>query len=295
MSRGRVQNWKNVMRQSICIAKVELGRCFFSTRALLLVDLFIYLKGQISDSLLELTEGTGEPLQLFEPAIAVLDGSSTMLMLPLFFLTVFADFPKTDSDSFLYFSRSGKLSWFMGQVLMSIAGAFVVLVGTMVAVTLPCIKYLSWNDGNWSDAVTKYYKIVNDELNFSFSLIDARTYNQMNPGEALFHNTMLMLLCLVLLAMFKLLFYVYGKKAAGIFVDAVLVVIGNVLCYLEVEKVMWFFPMANTQVWLRHQEILNIQQFPLYLSYVYFIVFLFVTGLLTYVRLKKGNIQSESC
>lgn len=145
MSREQVQNWKNVIRQSIYIAKVELGRCFFSTRALILVVLFIYLKGQISNSLLELTKSTGEALQMFEPAIAVL------------------------------------------------------------------------------------------------------------------------------------------------------VVIGNVLCYLEVEKVMWFFPMANTQVWLRHQEILSIQQFPLYLSYVYFFGFLLILGLLTYVRLKKGNIQSELC
>lgn len=261
------------------IAKEEYINWFCSTKMLLLVFLFVYAKEQLTDSLLELVALTDKPLQWFEPGIAFLGSRPMMLVLPLIYLVLMGNFPKNDGNSLFFITRTGKGAWFMGQVLFSFFSAVTILCGCLFAVTIPCIGKIQWNNGNWSDAVTKYYQ-AEGAGDFKFELITSREYNHMQPTEVFLHSVCLVLLSLMLLSAIQMLFAVYGKRVAGLAVCSGISVIGNSLSIFEVGGLMWWFPVANTQIWLRHEEILKEEIVPLWQSYVYFVVgvilFLFV-------------------
>lgn len=59
----------------------------------------------------------GEPLNILEPFIAIANSGAILLIIPLVFLTLIADFPKIDTNTVFYIMRVGRLNWLFGQLL----------------------------------------------------------------------------------------------------------------------------------------------------------------------------------
>lgn len=274
--------------QVLHVAAEEYLGWLCNTKMLLLVFLFVYLKGQISDVLLVLTDISGAPLQWFEPGIALLNSRYVMMVLPFLYLTLMSAFPKNDGNSLFFVSRTGKFSWLAGQILTAVYSAATLTMASVAAVTLPCIGKIQWNGGNWSDAVTKYYV---ESPDFKFSLVTGRIYNHMQPGEAFFHSVCLAFLCLLLVSAVQLLSAVWGKKTAGLVAASGLTAVGGVLSLMESGKFMWYFPTANTQIWLRHDMIVRDQTVPLGTSYMYFIVLTAVLFVAAWAVFRKRSFQ----
>ncbi len=269
------------------MASVEYKRWITSTKMLLLFLMIVYMKQQLIEPLLELTEKTDGNLQLLEPSIAFMGSSNMMFFLPLIYLLVMGDFPRQDSSLCFVMPRVGKKGWFIGQILYSVGAALTVFVGMLFFTTLWCVDRIYWNDGKWSDAVTKYYQEVDN--NFKFNLITGRIYNQMDPTTAFVHSFCLVLGMLVMISATLLLFSVLGKKTAGFGICGLYAVIGNSLAIIESKPFMWFFPIAHTQLRLRHELLFDGESMPLYGSYLYFMVATFVLLIGAWIVLKKSK------
>lgn len=290
---GKIMETKkqlHILGNAMLTAREEYLNWITGSKILLLVFLFVYAKGQITDSLLDLVKLTGDPLQVFEPGIAFLGSRSMMMVLPLVYLVLMGDFPRNDGNKTFFIIRTGKGVWFMGQIFFAFASGITIVFVCVLAVTLPCIGNMIWNGGNWSEAVTKYY-LCEDVLDFKFSLITEREYNHMMPGMVFLHSILLVMLFLFFMSVLQLLFSVYGKKIFGFALVGCIVTIGNALAIFENQKVMWYFPCANTQIWLRHVEILNKESASLIYSYCYFLILITVLVFCSWKILKKSNTK----
>lgn len=276
---------KKFLHHTVCTATVEYQRWISSTKMLLLLLLIVYTKEQLVEPLLELTDLTGKPLQLLEPGIALMGSTNMMMVLPLIYLLLMGDFPRKDANMLFMISRVGKAGWFFGQLLYAVEAALTVLTAMIIFTTGWCAGNVCWNGGNWSDSVTKYYKET--EIDFKFNLITGREYNQMDPVPVFLHSFCLVFLLLLFYSVILLLFSVYGNKVMGLAVCTILTAIGNSLSIFEIKPLMWFFPMAHTQIWLRNDELLKIQTVPLAGSYLYFAIGIFVVGTAAWIGLKK--------
>lgn len=252
---------------------------------LLVLLLIVYAKEQLVEPLLELTDLTGKPLQILEPGIALMGSVNMMMVLPLLYLLLMGDFPRKDSNMPFVISRVGKVGWFFGQLLYAMGAALTVLITMILFTTVWCAGRLSWNGGQWSDSVTKYYKDV--KIDFKFNLITGREYNQMDPLPVFVHSFCLVFLLLLFLSVILLLFSVYGSKVLGLAICGILTVIGNSLSIFEIKPIMWFFPIAHTQIWLRNDELLKMDTMPLVGSYVYFGIGICILTFSAWLILKK--------
>lgn len=284
------KKWVNKFRAVCRTAMEEYVRWITGSKMLLLVFLFVYTKGQITDQLLQLVKITGNPLQVFEPGIAFLGSRPMMMVLPLVYLVLMANFPREDGNKTFFMFRTGKGVWFLGQFLFALAGGMTTILVCVLAVTLPCLGNISWNNGGWSETVTKYYQ-SEDAMNFRFNLITEREYNHMTPGAAFLHSILLVLLFLMLISAIQLFCSVCEKKVLDFAIVGCIVTIGNALAIFENQRLMWFFPCANTQIWLRHDEILREETVRLQTSYGYFLVLLAIITFFAWKKLKKRNIR----
>lgn len=271
--------------QVVRTMSVEYKRWIFSTKMLLLVFLVVYTKQQLVEPLLELTDRVDGTLQILEPSIAFMGSSSMFFILPVLYLLVMGNYPRKDADTAFVFVRIGRKGWFLGQVLFSLAAAFTVLCFMLIFTTLWCVGRLQWHHGIWSNAVTRYYQETGND--FKFNLITGNIYNQMHPVPAFIHSFVLVFLLLVLLSQIQMFCSMVDRPLLGIGVSGVIATIGNGLAVLNLRPMMWFFPIAHTQIRLRHELLFDGESMPLYLSYLYFMISIVVLTLISWIMLKR--------
>lgn len=78
--------------------------------------LLIFIYNFAIEPLLKNAEEMGEPLNILEPFIAVANSDAILLIIPLVFLTLIADFPKIDTNTVFYIIRVGRINWLLGQM-----------------------------------------------------------------------------------------------------------------------------------------------------------------------------------
>ena len=79
--------------------------------------LLIFINNFAVSPLTNNAELMGEPLNILEPFIAVANSEILILIIPIVFLTLIADYPKVDTNTVFYIVRIGRANWFVGQIL----------------------------------------------------------------------------------------------------------------------------------------------------------------------------------
>lgn len=123
---------------------------------------------------------------------------------------------------------------------------------------------------NWSDSITKYDAVFPDDAGGAASeLLPSNLYNQMEITAAFIQITLLLFMYLFLLAMLLCMMKMLHFRGAGLFAVFTVIALGVAACALEV-KSMWYFPMANTIVWLHYTELPREPITPVTDSFIYF-------------------------
>jgi hypothetical protein len=91
---------------------------------------------------------------------------------------------------------------------------------------------------------------------------------------------------LFLLVLILYFFKLKGFKATGIFIVFAIIGLSVATCSLR-SDVMWYFPMANTIVWLHYTEILREPVVPIYRSYLYFVITIVLLLIFNFYAIKK--------
>lgn len=253
------------------IAVMDFRRWLRSSKLIVLGILLIFIQIQIMNPMQEAAALMNSKLSVIEPFIALGNSGVIVLILPIIFLVLMADFPQRDENEWFYLIRCNKRSWVWGQGLLA-----VIISVTLVLGLLLISATMLGNSGTWSldySVTITQFSAAFPERSGSYvvQLIPENLYHHMSLGNAVVHTSLLLFLYFMMLAMILLLFTLMNKKLSGILLDGFLIILGTIGCALRT-RWMWGFPMAHTIPWLHYTEYLSKPVFPLFGSYLYFLI-----------------------
>ena len=245
------------LKTAFSCALTDFRKWILNSRMIILAALAVFIYVFAVKPLSENAEIMGKPLNALEPYIAALNSGSLLLIIPLGFLAVSSDFPKTDGSLMFSIIRTGRLNW---------------LVGQLINLAMMCAAYLAF-----------IFTASVISTAFGALLLPKNLFNHLSLIEAVFQSTAFVFVYLFLLGMILLFFTIIGKKTAGVVLCGGLIAAGSALCSIRAE-LMWGLPMANSVVWLHFTEFRREPVYPIWCSWVYFtviIISLVILGLLS--------------
>lgn len=257
-------------RKILLSARTEYVRWLIDPRMMIIAVMLVFVYNFAIAPLQAAAEEMGVKLNALEPFIAVANSGMIMLIVPLVFLTLVSDFPKTDNNTFLSVSRTGRINWVLSQILLMIMMIITYLAMIFAVSVLPCIGSCFWGN-EWSDTATKYTTVFPDRAgDFVSELLPENLYNQITVFRAAWESYLLIALYLLLLGMILLTACLFKIKVIGMVIAGGIVSVGAGLCSVYSEA-MWLFPMANSIIWVHYTRYFSIPVKSMTFSYAYLI------------------------
>ena len=281
------------LHQCFSCAKTEYIKWILDARMIILGVLLIFIYNFAIEPLLQNAELMGEPLNVFEPFIAISNSGAILLIIPLVFLTLIADFPKIDTNTVFYIVRVGRVNWLIGQVIklvmMAVSYLFVIFVGA----TVPMVTK-GFVANEWSYVATDFVKRFPEKSgNFGVLLLPENLYNQMTVAGAAIQSYLLVFAYILILGLLLLSFSLIKKKTAGFVLCGAVISLGTAFCSIKT-SLMWTMPMANSIVWLHFTKYFRQPVVTMLFSVMYLIVFIIVLLVFSGVAIKKFNYDNVS-
>lgn len=251
------------------ISVVEFQQWIRHSRCVILAVMLVFVHILVIAPLKTCTVLMGEPVSVLEAFIALANSGSILLIVPLLYLVLIADFPQVTGNFLSCQIRCEKRVWIAGQVIFAVWSA--AFTSLFLLVSSAAMLLLS-KGGTWqmhySHALTHYTSTFPDQRGDHIAaLVPENLYQQMSLATAFCHSLCLMFLHFFIMALVILLMFLINKKYAGIIINGILVVAGALTCQMEVEW-MWFFPVAHTIPWLHYEKYLDETVFPIRWSYL---------------------------
>lgn len=256
------------LKKSFACAKVEYIKWVCDARMIIIAVLLVFIHSFAITPLRENAELMGEPLNILEPFIAVANSGAILLIIPLVFMTLISDFPKIDTNTVFYISRTGRISWLLGQVLKLIFMAVSFLSVIFLGAVLPMLGRGFWG-GKWSRVATDFVlEFPEKTSNFGVRLLPVNLYNQMSVFDAAVKSYLLVFAYLMIIGLLMLAFSLARQKNAGFVVTGCVISLGTAFCSVNTQ-LMWIMPMANTIVWLHYTKYFKRPVVPIMFSVCY--------------------------
>lgn len=273
-------NFKSILS----IAKNEYINWITNPRIIIIGIFFVFMYTLAIEPLLERAEKTGECINAFEPFIAIGNSGMLVLLIPCLFLMLVSDYPVISGNTIFFIHRTGKVNWFLGQIL------FVLFSITFIILSILTVSMLLSNGSfsiEWSETIRKYNSMFpNESGNFASQLIPSNLYNQIPLTKAVIETILLLFEYLFVLALILYAFKLRHIQSVGLFIVFTIVGLGVTTCSLKTTS-MWIFPMANTIVWLHYSEILQKPIFPVWFSFLYFGILILILLFTNFFALEK--------
>lgn len=259
----------NKMKVIWNLSRMELMRSMRSTKMIILALFVIFINVQIITPLRALSITMEHKLSVFEPFAAMGNSGFVVLILPFFFITMMADFPREGESQYFYQIRCSKRTWVISQIVYAVEISIMLTVFAFAASVLLSLDFISGSP-DYSYAVTRYVALFPERAgDYVVELIPENLYNQIPLSVAVIHTALLLILYFIMLALIILVFSLIKRKIAGLFLDGILILLGTVVCAGRMAY-MWIFPMAHTITWLHYAEYQRKPMLPLFYSYLYF-------------------------
>ena len=272
------------LRSIVSVARSEYVRWITNPRIIIVGILFVFMRTLAVEPLLERAEKMNAPLTVFEPFEAIGNSGMLVMLIPCVFLILISDYPIISGNTLLFVQRTGKLNWFLGQLLFVI-GAIFSYMGMIFLVSIGISEGKFRTE--WSETVRLYGAKFPDEFDsFASELLPSNLYNQIPLMTSVMQTFLLMSAYLFLLVLILYLFKLLHVKSAGLIAVFIIIGLGVATCSLKTSA-MWYFPMSNTIVWLHYTEILREPVVPIWRSYFYFAASISVLTAVNIAALKK--------
>ena len=273
------------------VARTEWLKWVFNPRMIIIPVLVAFIYSYAISPLLERAEKMGQPLNILEPLIAVGNSGMLTLLIPIVFMTLMSDFPRTDGSTVFMISRTGRINWTIGQMMFAVLSAVTFLASIYVMCTAFLINKAFIADG-WSMVVKRYDSIYPDEAeNFASQLVPGNLYNQMTPFSSAIQTYLFLFMYLLIITLIMLLFYQIKQKGLGFLAVGGIIGFGTLFTSIY-SKIMWLFPMANAIVWLHYTDIFRKEKVSMEYSYAYYLFFITALVTVNIVISKKLNIDT---
>lgn len=279
------------LKQAFSCAKTEYVKWVCDARMIILGVLLIFIYNFAIEPLLKNAEEMGEPLNMLEPFIAIANSGAILLIIPLVFLTLIADFPKIDTNTVFYIIRVGRINWLIGQVIKLVMMTLSYLAFIFIGAIVPMIGRGFWYNG-WSNVATQFaIRFPEKSQNFGVQLLPENLYNQLSVYSTAVQSYLLIFAYLLILGLLLLSFSLIKKKTAGFVLCGAVISLGTALCSIKT-MLMWTMPMANSIIWLHFTKYFRQPVVSLQFSVIYLITFIVVLLVFCVFAIKKFNYDN---
>ena len=194
------------------VACMEYKKLIRSTKMIILAMFLIFVNIQIITPLKQCAIDMDAKLSYFEPFIAAGNSGMVLLILPLFYLTMMADYPQEDESTRFYRIRCTKVMWVGGELIFASMSAVSFAIFSVVSTAILIIPKGQWIF-HFSDATTKYLSVYPDRTGDAVvQLLPINLYNQVTLPVAVRETFLLLVLYFFLLALVLLLSSLVGHK-----------------------------------------------------------------------------------
>lgn len=285
---------KNIsLKKIFSLAKVEFVKWVCDARMIILAVLLIFIYSFAIEPLLANAELMNEPLNILEPFIAVANSGAILLIIPLVFLTLIADFPKIDTNTVFYIHRVGRMNWLLGQILKLILMALAFLAVIFLGAVIPILSKGFWYNG-WSNVATKFAQTFPERSgNFGVQLLPENLYNQLTVFSAAVQSYILVFAYLIIIGLILLSFSLVKQKTLGFVLCGVIISLGTAFCSIKT-NLMWTMPMANSLIWLHYTKYFRQPVISMKFSVIYLLTFITVLIIFCVIGIKKFNYDNVS-
>lgn len=281
------------IRTALKCAKTDFVKWTLNSRMIILVVIVVFIYICAVQPLKGNAALMGKPLNAIEPYIAALNSGSLLLIIPLGFLAISSDFPKIDGSAMFGLVRTGRINWFLGQMINLVIICAAYLIFVFFASTIPVIFGSFWGN-DWSDVAVYFGVEFPDQAqSYGALLLPKNLFNHLTLAGAAAQSTLFVFVYLVLLGMILMCFTILGKKTVGVIICGSLISLGSALCSIKA-SMMWALPMANSIVWLHFTEFQRKPLYPIWCSAIYFAVLIALLIIMCLIRLKKFDCAAAS-
>lgn len=269
----------------------EFVKWVCDARMVIVAVLLIFINNFAVSPLTNNAELMGEPLNILEPFIAVANSEILILIIPIVFLTLIADYPKVDTNTVFYIVRIGRANWFVGQVLklifMIVSYLAVIFLGTV----LPMLSKGFWYNG-WSNVATGFVKMFPDRRgDFGVELLPENLYNQLTVFSAAVQSYLLVFAYLMIIGLILLSFSLVKHKTVGFVLCGAVISLGTAFCSIKT-TLMWTMPMANSIIWLHYTKYFREPVMSMSFSVSYLAIFIAVLLAFCFIAIRKFNYDN---
>jgi len=279
------------LKQVFSCAATEFVKWVCDARMVIVAVLLIFINNFAVSPLTNNAELMGEPLNILEPFIAVANSEILILIIPIVFLTLIADYPKVDTNTVFYIVRIGRANWFVGQVLklifMIVSYLAVIFLGTV----LPMLSKGFWYNG-WSNVATGFVKMFPDRRgDFGVELLPENLYNQLTVFSAAVQSYLLVFAYLMIIGLILLSFSLVKHKTVGFVLCGAVISLGTAFCSIKT-TLMWTMPMANSITWLHYTKYFREPVMSMSFSVSYLAIFIAVLLAFCFIAIRKFNYDN---
>ena len=221
------------LRQCFSCAKTEYIKWVCDARMVILGVLLIFIYNFAIQPLLQNAEKMNEPLNMLEPFIAVANSGAVLMIIPLVFMTLIADFPKIDNNTVFYIMRIGRKNWLTGQIIKLVMMAASYLAVIFVGSVVPMLTRGFWYNG-WSNVVTNFKNVFPEQsMNFGTQLVPENLYNQLTVFEAAVKSYLLVFAYLMIIGLILLALSLIKHKTLGFVSCGAVIALGTAFCSIK--------------------------------------------------------------
>ena len=176
-----------------------------SPRILLAVYITIFINENITKKMLAICDEVGYSINLAEPLALIFSKSIYTVIIPIVYIALMTDFPRTDGSIF-YVYRMSRKSWVFGELMFAAASSLTYVLSLILGTLLYCAGKCQLNN-EWSDYTTLLYLEHPDIYSKSTSLaVESSVYMQGKPVEVILHSAVLIFLYTMILSLILMLF-----------------------------------------------------------------------------------------
>lgn len=258
------------MKKTLLVMRAGLQESFTDRKIIVLLLILGFIWDNGVGPMVNNAQQTGQPLGMFEGFLMCVNHWYYLIVFLVGFIFVLASVPRLNSDQMLLIYRTGKRSWFWGE-LLQIAVCSAIYVFCLLAGCLAFSAKYCYAGNIWSN-FTVYYKTDYEELlSDNNRFIDSQVFKYYSPYQSVIHSILLLILCLTLMGTVVLCFTIINKKLLGIILNIILILF--VLIFNDYRAaVMWISPFCHSVLALHNVYVYKESSVPLGYSYLYLLL-----------------------
>lgn len=230
-----------------------------------------------------------QPVNVLEPFIVICNSTVGTLVIPIAFILLVSDFPRTDKGSLFRLMRIGRINWFLSESL------FMFLCGQCLLISILLISIYFNRNGFLYNAYSGCYEYINNVYpneriqNGLAITVDERLYSHYKPYEAVILNYILISLMLLMYVLIIVCSYLFHKKIIGLFICIIISLTGYI-CEFWNSNIRWFFPFSNASLASHYDLMYRIPLWSVTASILYFVSLIVILYFIINKQLTKYSI-----